>query len=68
VDVRFTYDYMTLAIYFLGGYKLGKDEEVKVILSGKDLAGNELKTNLYSFKTISSTPSEPAEDFTKVFI
>jgi len=55
----------TLNIYFLGGYKISKGQEVKVGLNGEDLVGNKLKTTLYTFKTISSVPTQ--DDFSHVF-
>jgi WD40 repeat protein len=47
----------SLIIQFLGGYKLSNGVKVKVVLSGKDGAGNDLKTNVYSFSTIDYIPA-----------
>lgn len=45
-------DAKTLEISFLGGYRLGNEMTVKVTLSGKDKAGNALKTTSYTFTTM----------------
>jgi hypothetical protein len=42
----------TLTISFLGGYKLSNEMTVKATLSGKDKAGNALKTTTYTFATM----------------
>jgi hypothetical protein len=45
-------DAKTLEISFLGGYKLSNETTVKVTISGKDTAGNALKTSTYTFTTM----------------
>lgn len=42
----------TLTISFLGGYKLSNEMEIKATVSGKDGAGNALKTTAYTFATM----------------
>jgi hypothetical protein len=51
VDSKFDGD-KTLTISFLGGYKLSNEMEIKATVSGKDGAGNALKTTTYSFATM----------------
>ncbi len=42
----------TLKVSFLGGFKLGNEMEIKLTISGTDLAGNALATTTYSFTTM----------------
>ena len=45
-------DGATVTINFLGGFALGNETEVEVVLSGTDLAGNDLADTEYSFTTM----------------
>jgi hypothetical protein len=51
VDSKFDGD-KTLAISFLGGYKLSNEMEIIATVSGKDGAGNALATTKYTFATM----------------
>jgi len=51
VDSKFDGD-KTLDISFLGGYKLSNEMTITATVSGKDKAGNALKTTTYTFTTM----------------
>jgi hypothetical protein len=51
VDSKFDGD-KTLTISFLGGYKLSNEMTITATVSGKDGAGNALKTTSYTFATM----------------
>jgi hypothetical protein len=51
VDSKFDGD-KTLTISFLGGYKLSNEMTITATVSGKDGAGNALKTTAYTFTTM----------------
>jgi hypothetical protein len=51
VDSKFDGD-KTLTISFLGGYKLSNEMEIIATVSGKDGAGNPLKTTAFTFTTM----------------